>query len=237
MKNKIIQLIKRNRISTTEVADALGKSGVVKNVHSINSGMHKVGEVQFFYAYNKSNWELHEQIEKAETGKIAFFEAIDCEDHALFGELVSKYLLLYKQIEAIVINGYVRDAHTIQKENFPVWMTGKTPIGCFNKKNKKAIDKVLLNSFKSKYEGGIMVCDDCGVVLIEPHEINETLYDKLKFIEFQEDIWFFCLDRHKMSTYEIVCQKKYLSPNGLIDNESLDKLSQFSSKIDRGNEK
>ena len=71
IKQEIINLIRKNRISTTEVADALGKKGVLPYILPINQGIHKVGELQFFYAYNNSNWELHEQIQAFEEGNIA----------------------------------------------------------------------------------------------------------------------------------------------------------------------
>ncbi len=232
IKNDIINLIRKNRISTTEVADALGKKGVIPNVLPINQGLHKVGPVQFFYAYNNSNWELHEQIQECEEGNIAYFQAINCGESALFGDLVSKYLMLYRQANAIVVDGFVRDVNNLIKEKYPIWVKGRTPIGCFNKKNDAPIDENLLNSHKEKFDGGIIVCDDSGVVLIEKYQINEDLLQKLEFIEFQEDVWYFCLDRHKMSTYETVCLKKYLEPNGLLDKESLEKLSIFSNKLD-----
>ena len=45
MKSKVISLIKDNRISTTEVADVLGKTGCIENVLPINAGQFFVGEV------------------------------------------------------------------------------------------------------------------------------------------------------------------------------------------------
>ena len=75
-----------------------------------------------------------------------------------------------------------------------------------------------------------MVCDDSGVVTIPKDIIDENLLTKLKFIEFQEDIWFYCMDTLKMSTFDIVCLKKYLVGN-LIDKKLLDKLNEFQNEI------
>ena len=74
-----------------------------------------------------------------------------------------------------------------------------------------------------------MFCDDSGVVLIEENEATEELIDKLNFIELQEDIWYFCLDTHKMSTYDIVCLKKYLDVEGLVDKEKRIRLEKFAT--------
>ena len=63
IRERIIETIRRNRISTTEVADCLGKTGVIKNVVILNPGHFQVGPIRFAYAYNRSNWELHEQLQ------------------------------------------------------------------------------------------------------------------------------------------------------------------------------
>jgi regulator of RNase E activity RraA len=229
MQDKIISLIKDNRISTTEVADVLGKTGCIENILPVNRGQFFVGELVFVYALNNSNWEVHEQLHELNVeNKIVYVHGINC-DRAIFGDLVSKYILLYKKAKAIVVNGKVRDAHTLIKEKYPIWATGVSPIGCTNVKNDKSVGEELYRTLKAKYDGGILVCDDSGVVLIPDEKIDETLIEKLNFIEYQEDIWFFCLDTHKMSTYEIVCQKQYLTRKGLLDEKQLVELSKFST--------
>lgn len=39
--------------------------------------------------------------------------------------------------------------------------------------------------------------------------INEEFYNKLEFIEQQEDIWYDCIDRRKWDTYKTICIKAY----------------------------
>jgi 4-hydroxy-4-methyl-2-oxoglutarate aldolase len=195
---EIINKIEKNRISTTEVADCLGKTGALADLFPLNKRHFRVGKVFFCYAYNESNWELHEQITNIS------------EDRALFGSIVSKYLLLYKQAKAIIVNGMLRDAHTLIKENYPIWCKGVSPIGCYNRKNSEPLGIEIHNSLKNMYEGTIAVCDDSGVVIIPKSSINESFLEKLDFIEEQEDIWFDCIDRKKWSTFDTVCLKKYL---------------------------
>ena len=76
IKERIITKIKKNKISTTEIADVLGKTGHVPGILPLNAGMHKVGEVKFVYAYNKSNWEVHEQLKEISPRKIAYVHGI-----------------------------------------------------------------------------------------------------------------------------------------------------------------
>lgn len=210
IKQKIIDFIRRNRVSTTEVADCLGKSGVLENVMPINRGHFKVGNIKWVYAHAESNWDVHEQIVSTEENDVVFIEAFDCKHRAIIGELVCKYILLYKQASAIICNAKFRDAGALLRENYPIWCTGFTPVGCFNTKPEIALDITIVENSRSKYEGAIAVCDDCGVVIIPKELHTEDFFQKLIHIEEQEDIWFNRLDHYKENTFEIVCLKKYL---------------------------
>ncbi len=212
MKEKIIDYIRKNRVSSTEVADALGKTGAVDGVFSLNSGHFCVGEIKWIYAANGTNWDVHEQIQNLEPGKIVFVECFNCDNKAIFGDLVSKYILLYKQSIACVVTGKLRDIPHLKKENWPIWCTGVTPIGCLNKQVEK-FPKEILWKHKEKYDGAIAVCDDSGVVIIPKDKICQDFYERLEFIEAQEDKWFECIDQKKWSTFDTICLKKYLSPN------------------------
>lgn len=78
-----------------------------------------------------------------------------------------------------------------------------------------------------------MVCDDSGVVMIPKEKINDKLIARLQYIEYQEDIWFYCLDSLKMSTFDIVCQKKYLKGD-FLDKKRLEQLAHFQKESDWG---
>ena len=226
-----IELIEANKISTTEVADVLGKTGQIDGVHALNQGMFKAGEVKVVYAINNSNYEVHKQLAESNDikDKILFVYNVNC-DRAVFGDLVTKYIMLYKRAKAIVIKGKLRDAHTLIKEKYPIWLQDISPIGCVNRPNGPEIDPILLQEIKDKYDGSIMVCDDSGVVMIPKDKIDDRLLTKLEFIEFQEDIWFYCVDTLKMSTFDTVCEKKYLE-GGLIDERMLEKLNEFQKNM------
>lgn len=211
MKNKIIEYIKHNRVSTTEIADCLGKTGALEDVMPLNAKHFCVGEVAYLYAIEESNWSIHEDLQEAKTGKIVFIDAIDVNGRALIGDIVSKYILLYQGSIAIVTNGKMRDAHTLIKENYPIWCKGVSPVGCFNRpvNTEKFINQI--EKGREKYEGAVFVCDDCGCVLIPKEQLTEEFYCKIQQIEEQEDIWYDCIDRKKWSTFDTICLKKYLN--------------------------
>lgn len=206
----IIDYLVRNRVSTTEVADCLGKTGVLPKLMPCNQGYYKAGRIKWVYAYDESNWPVHEQICDIEEDRIVFVDTVNCGDRAIFGELVSKYILLYHQSRAIVVNGKMRDAAALIREKWPIWCEGYTPVGCFNRKPENDVDFEWKNEHFNKYNDAIAVCDDCGVVVIPKDQITIDFLSKLHSIEDQEDIWFDRLDHYKESTFDIVCKKQYL---------------------------
>ncbi|NMA48696.1 MAG: RraA family protein [Tissierellia bacterium] len=210
MKEKIIEYIKRNRVSSTQVADTLDKTGAISGLRALNSKKFKVGNVFWVYAYGETNWDVHEQIVNVKEGDIVFVEVFDCNERAIFGDIVAKYLLLYKGAEAIVVNGNLRDVHRLIKEDWPIWCKGTNPIGCFNTKLEKTLDSRIQEEHRNRYDGAIAVCDDTGVVIIPKEKHNKEFLERLEFIEKQEDIWSECIDRYKWSTYDTICLKKYL---------------------------
>lgn len=226
-----IELIEANKISTTEVADILGKTGQIEGVRPLNQGMFRAGEVKVVYAINNSNYEVHRQLAESDDikNKILFVYNVNC-NRAVFGDLVTKYIMLYKRAKAIVINGKLRDAHTLIKEKYPIWLEDVSPIGCINRPNGPDLTEEEYKKLKAQYDGAIMVCDDSGVVMIPKDKIDEKLLTKLEFIEFQEDIWFYCVDTLKMSTFDTVCKKKYLE-GGLIDDKLLKMLNEFQKNM------
>lgn len=209
IRDEIVKTIKRNRISTTEVADCLGKTGVLKGANAINRGHFCVGPIKWIYAYQSSNWTVHEQARDIQEGDVVFIEAFDCEDRAIIGELVTKFMILYQGAVALISNAKQRDGNDLIKDNYPVWCPGFSPVGCFNTKPKQPLDEAIEKEHREMYDGAIAVCDDSGVVIIPKEQFNEEFIQKLENIERQEDIWFDCLDRLKWDTYDIVCLKKY----------------------------
>ena len=216
-RNIIIEYIQNNRVSTTEVADCLGKSyGFASpEMLPINKGHFIVGETNYLYAVEGSNWNIHEDLHNNKySDSVIFIDAIDVEDRALVGDLVSKYCLLYLSNRAIVTNGKMRDAHRLIKENYPIWCSGVSPVGCFNTKPEH-IDKydIQIKERKNNIQGAVTVCDDSGVVIIPKDKLNEDFYNKLIEIEKQEDIWYECVDARKWSTFDTVCMKRYMNNN------------------------
>jgi regulator of RNase E activity RraA len=191
------------------VADCLDKAGALPGVVPVNPGHFRVGRVCWACAWKESNWDVHAEIRNSRDGDIMMVEAIECGDRALFGDLVSKYLLLYRQASAIVACGKLRDVPRLVKENWPIWYQGPNPIGCFNAKPSESLPPDVLARQRGRYHDAIAVCDDSGVVIIPKEKHTPEFLAKLDRIEELEDIWYECVDHRKWSTFDTVCLKKY----------------------------
>ena len=210
IKRQIIEHIRTYHMSTEEIGDILGKTGVIDDVFPIMSGLYTVGEIQYVYAHSNTNWPVHEQIRYLEQEKVLFVDAIDVDNYAIFGELVSMFIIDKCKVPAIIVNGKMRDLDGLKKRNFNVWCKGITPMGCFNKDIKPSdsiIERAAIQ--REKLDGAILVADDSGVVVIPKEEINEKMLNRLSFMREQENIWFDCVENKGWNTYDTVCIKKY----------------------------
>ena len=228
---KIISIIKLNRISTTEVADALGKRGVLEGLLPVTHDMHCVGVVRpVFTAYN-SNFGIHDQVRAIEPGEVVVVYAHECDGRAIFGDLVGKFMTLYRRAAAVAVNGLVRDAARLRRERYPIWSTGVTPLGCFNVEGAP-FPADLEARIRAEVEGGIAVCDDGGVVIIPAAEVNGEMFEKLEKIELQEDVWSYCLNVLKWDTKKIVVDRDYLKEPGLLPAAYADALKSLEKRLD-----
>ncbi len=210
IQKEIINYIRINRVSTTEVADCLGKKGLLEDIKPINSRKFCVGKAFYAFGINESHWYVHEKIRDVKKDEIVIVDNINCGKRSLLGELVVKWLVVYKEVAGVVVHGNVRDAHRIIKENYPVWSKGVSPIGCFHEEIDLEPYRDEIEKRAKIYEDAIIVADDSGVVLIPKEIQNEEFLQKLVDIEEQEDIWFDCIDRRKWNTFDVVCKKRYL---------------------------
>jgi len=228
LEKAIIGTIERNRISSTEVADVLNKTGLLRGIKPINGGHFIAGKVMYTYAHDESNFALHRQIADVIEGSIVFVDCFQCNERAALGHLVSKYLVLYRRAKGVVVNGYIRDVHRIRKDGFPIWAVGGTPIGCFNTDTELTASlNQEIEKRKKEFEGSVLVCDESGCTLIGHQAINEELLKKLEFIELQEDIWYFCIDTLKWDTFRTVCLKEYLKDPSVLPETLRKRLNEF----------
>lgn len=202
LKEKIIEKIRRNHISTTEILDIHGKDpGFYKGIYPLTPGSYAVGEVYQVQIVGESNYQIHKKLKVVPKGAIVFVETHGI-SRAAFGSLVCKYLFLYRGVQAVVCNGPLRDGHTLIKEGYAVWCRGLTAVGCFNEKRPRGNSFSLGGS--PNCHTAIFICDDSGIAII-PRPFHKETLDKLDKIEALEDAWFASIDAG-LDTFDVVCK-------------------------------
>lgn len=226
---QIVDTLRRNRISSVEVADSLGKIGVHPRLRPLNSRHFQAGRVTYVPTWGESNWPLHEGISSVPEDTILYVDVFDCGDRAVMGDIMCKYVFLYRRIAGLVINGLVRDSHRLIKENYPIWCLGQTPLGCFNR-DVPASDELqaTIAQRREVLQDSIMVCDDSGCTQIAKEHITPTTVRRLEWIEIQEDIWYYCIDTLKWSTFDTICEKRYLKEPEVLPASLRARLLEFN---------
>lgn len=227
----VIDTIRRNRISTTEVADAMGKAGVLPRVLPVTPDLHRVGAIKTIFASGGSNYEVHHVMPEVQPGEVVVIFTHDCDDKAILGDLVAKYATLYRGARAVVVDGLVRDAARLRRDRYPIWAHGFTPLGCVNRQ-QGAFPEDEMRRRSEMYDGGVAVCDDGGVVLIPSSAVGDELLERLERIELQEDVWGFCLDTLKWDTKRIVCDRAYLTEPDVLPPRYREMLEQLEKRFE-----
>ena len=234
--NKIIKILKDLDLTTTEVADALNKTGIIPLCYPINhEHKHdeiKIGYARTMFAANSSNWEVHEDVFKIKNNEIPIIFTENCDDRAIIGELIIKYMVENKGANAVVVHGLVRDLKPLIDNKYPVWCMGVSPIGCVNTASAPFTFEKRVE-LEKKYSGGIAICDSSGVIVIQQKNFNQKMIDNLLLIKDQEKIWFYCMDQLGWDTKKIVCEKAYLNESISIPKKlelSLKRLRKTATK-------
>jgi len=230
--DKIIEFLRKNRVSTTEVADALGKTGVMSGILPVTNDLYKVGRVHTVFTGGGSNYGLHDQLPSVREGEIVVVFAHDCDGLAILGDLVSRYALFYRGAAALVVDGMLRDIDRLRRERYPIWARGATPLGCANQPAEE-FPQERMKDLRSCYEGGVAVCDGGGVVVIPTNCLDREMLERLELIELQEDIWSFCLNTLKWDTKMIVGDREYLKMEKVLPPEYREKLHLLKKRFTR----
>lgn len=94
MTDKILEYIKKNRVSTTELADCMGKQGLIENAIPLNKKHFIAGKVHYSYCDDESNWNVHKTIQSVPDNSVVFVDDLGSNNRAIFGDLVAKYLFI-----------------------------------------------------------------------------------------------------------------------------------------------
>lgn len=127
------------------------------------------------------NLMLHKAIDMAVPGDIIVVDAQGDTTHAITGELMVMWAQK-RGIAGMVIDGAIRDAGAIRKLTIPVYAAGVTPAGPY-KDGPGEINVPVSCGGVTVKPGDILVGDEDGIVVIDPHYAPEILEKARKTME------------------------------------------------------
>jgi len=199
---KVVNHILADRISTTDVADAMGKKGLLSTAKPVVPGLHCAGPGAFIYACGHSNWQIHHLARAVQPGSVVYVAVYDCGDKAVLGDLVVQYLVEKRKVAGVVVDGNVRDAHCLIEKKYPVWCRGFSPIGVgHDYADVDGEDRSHMERTMDRINKSVLVCDDSGVVIVE--EFSNVL-SRITAIQQREVDWHRWLEEGQ-DTFDFVC--------------------------------
>ncbi len=231
--------IEKEKMSSTEIADAMGKTGAIPHLHPVSEADFVIGKMRCLFTANNSNYYLHTQLDLIEEDEVVVVFTEGCENKAIFGDIVCKYMLEVKKAKAVVVQGFMRDIDVIKERNYALWCQGYTPIGCFNRETSP-YPYEKKNIKMQKYAGSLVVCDATGVVSIPECYFNQSMLNRLKGLRLQEEVWNYCISDLGWNTDRTICKKDYLNhmdklPKRFQDNEELLRI-KFGAEPERNDQ-
>jgi len=127
------------------------------------------------------NLALHAALNYCKEGDVIVVSNEGDNTRSLMGEIMMAYLMHYKKIAGIILDGPIRDIDEIGKWDFPVYATGTTPGGPY-KEGSGEINVPISCGEISVNPGDIILGDPDGVVVIPRGDGSAVLEDAKKFM-------------------------------------------------------
>ncbi|MFP7477952.1 RraA family protein [Terribacillus saccharophilus] len=182
--NELIERAKK--LNTTLLADVMGCTGAMDyRIKPVSSGMEFVGTAMTVSLRPGDNLFLHQAIYSAKKGHVLVVDGKGHTNNAYLGELMASSAKAIG-VEAVVIDGLVRDKKALEELKFPIYSKGFNPNGPY-KDGPGEVNKVISCGGVRVIPGDLIVGDDDGVVVVPADRIDEVLYKASEKLEYEEN--------------------------------------------------
>ena len=162
------------KIGTCAVSDGLNKFNTMHHsIKPVNDDSVICGNALTVKMRPGDNLMLHKAIGLAKPGDVIVVDTCGSDTHCVMGELMA--MAAFKSgVEAIIVDGGIRDIREIKEHKFPVFAKCVTPaVG--DKEGPGVINDLICCGNVAVQPGDIILGDVNGVVVIRQDEVEEVL--------------------------------------------------------------
>jgi len=199
-------------LSTAIVSDAMNRmNSMSAEIKPIIGDVNIAGSAVTVQCIAGDNLMIHKAIYIAEPGDVIVIDARGHKDTAVWGNIMTKACKI-RGIEAVVIDGSIRDIRENKEEKYPIFCKGVVPAG--SQKSWGGNINVPIQCGGAHVDpGDIIVGDDDGVVVV-PRNIAKEVLKKAKERAKTEEEWINEIQKGK-TTLEVIGLDKKLDELGV----------------------
>ena len=205
-------------IPTTVASDAMNRmNSMCAEIKPLIEEVNIAGSAVTVQCIAGDNLMIHKAIYVAEPGDVIVVDARGHKDTSVWGNIMTKACKI-RSIEAVVIDGSIRDSRENREEKYPIFCKGVVPAGS-QKSWGGNINVPIQCGGAQVSPGDIIDGDDDGVVVVPRDRAKEVL-QKAKEIVKRETEWIDGIKQGK-TTLEVVGLDKKINGLGvkIVDEE------------------
>ena len=174
------------KVSTPNIMDAVHRKGAMIGINPVNRPAIKIAGPAFTIRTADGDWaKAVEAIDKAKKGDILVIEA-GSGHTAVWGELAS-WSCIKRGIQAVVIDGAIRDVEDIRSIGFPAWSRNISP-HAGEPKGFGELGVEITVGGQTVHDGDWIVGDQSGIVVIPKERAQESANRSLDVFERENRI-------------------------------------------------
>ena len=199
-------------LSTAIVSDAMNRmNSMSAEIKPIIGDVNISGSAVTVQCIAGDNLMIHKAIYVAEPGDVIVVDARGHKNTSVWGNIMTKACKI-REIEAVVIDGSIRDVRENKEEKYPIFCKGVVPAG--SQKNWGGNINVPIQCGGAPVNpGDIIVGDDDGVVVV-PRNVAKEVLQKVKERVRMEEKWINEIQKG-MTTLEVIGLDKKLDSLGI----------------------
>ncbi len=165
------KLVALRSFPTPLLGDAMGRLNLMDGaLKPLFPEAHCAGPALTVLTREGDNLAIHCALDEAEPGDILVINGFGGSTRAVFGDLLAE-ICLARGVAGVILDGFARDASTMEQLGLPVWCRGTSPAGPF-KHGPGAVGAPVACGGLVVNSGDIVIADADGVAVVPAADIS-----------------------------------------------------------------